>query len=187
MKIAFVSKNSHKVSEVQLLLKDHPIEIVRLPFPVDELQTQDDRKLVKDKLIKAFKHCGIPVIVEHTSLHINHLNGFPSGLTEIFWEKLQHDKFASIIGGLPDNTLQAKTIIGYCDGKSVFFFEGQISGTVPNSPRGPKEFQWDSVFIPDGYDQTFAEMGTEEKNKISMRKIAYEKFTNHLIQSGRTN
>jgi XTP/dITP diphosphohydrolase len=187
MKIAFVSNNLHKVEELKILLKDGPIDVVQVSEKIEELQTQDDEKLVKDKLLKAFAITGKPVFVEHTGLHINYLNGFPGGLTEIFWEKLKHEKFAELVGNLPDNTLTAKTSIGYCDGKCIYFFSGEISGTVPKSPRGPLEFQWDSVFIPDGSDKTFAEMGTVEKNKISMRKIAYDKFLQFLITDGRAD
>ena len=180
MKIAFVSKNPHKVEEVKILLKKSIIEVTQLSISIEELQTQDDERLIKDKLLKAFAHSGRPVFVEHTGLHINYLNGFPGGLTEIFWEKLQHDKFAELVGNFPDNSLVAKTSIGFCDGKCMHFFTGEINGSVPKEVRGDRKFQWDSVFIPHGFTQTFAEMGTEEKNKISMRKIAYDKFTEFL-------
>lgn len=176
MKIAFVSKNKYKVEEVEILLKDSIIEVVCVPRTIDELQTQDHQQLVQDKLLKAFKVCGRPVFVEHTSLHINYLNGFPGGLTETFWETLKHDRFAALVGSFSDPSIIAKTTIGYCDGKSVHFFSGEITGKASKIPKGPREFQWDSVFIPDGFSQTFAEMGVDEKNKISMRKIAYEKF-----------
>ena len=101
-------------------------------------------------------------------------------MTEIFWEKLQHDRFAEVVGGFSNPKLRAKTTVGYCDGKNVHFFEGEISGHVPTAPRGPLDFQWDAVFIPHGFSLTFAEMGMDEKNKISMRRIAYDKFLNFL-------
>ena len=187
MKIAFVSNNPYKVAEVKVLLRDSSIEVIQLAIKIEELQTQDDQKLVKDKLLKAFTICGRPVFVEHTSLQIEYLNGFPGGLTEIFWEKLKHEKFAQLIGNSANNALIAKTTIAYCDGKCIHNFTGEIKGTVPNVPRGPLEFQWDSVFIPDGYELTFAEMGMVEKNKISMRKMAYDKFIQFLNDDGRAD
>jgi XTP/dITP diphosphohydrolase len=187
IKIIFVSKNPHKVAEINELLKDTPIQAEQLDINIEELQTEDDKKLVSDKLLQAFKKCGRPVFVEHTSLHINYLNGFPGGLTQIFWDKLQADKFVEMVGNFKDKSLTAQTIIGYCDGKKMYFFDGQISGTVPLEPAGPREFQWDCVFVPDGYVETFAKLGMDIKNQISMRKIAYDKFINFLNDEPRSN
>jgi len=63
-------------------------------------------------------------------------------------------------------------------------FEGEVSGRIAEAPRGPRGFQWDCVFIPDGFSQTFAEMG-EKKNDISMRRIAMDHFAKFLIGRGR--
>ena len=107
------------------------------------------------------------------------MNGFPGGLTQIFWDKLQADKFSEIVSKMSDQTVEAKTVIGYCTGKKIYKFEGVIKGKISDLPKGSKDFQWDCVFIPDGYSQTFAEMG-DRKNSISMRKIAFDKFADFL-------
>jgi XTP/dITP diphosphohydrolase len=178
--LVFITRNEYKIAEVKMLLKDSGLQLVHHSDAIEELQTEDDDKLVRDKLLKAFRMCGRPVLVEHTSLHIRYLNNFPGGLTQIFWEKLGADRLSEVVGNLPDTTVIAKTIIGYCDGKNLHYFDGEISGKVPSEPAGPRGFQWDCVFIPYGYTQTFAEMGTEKKNEISMRKIAYQKFIKYL-------
>ena len=59
-------------------------------------------------------------------------------------------------------------------------FEGKINGCITNHPKGDRTFQWDCIFIPDGKNMTFAEMGTLEKNKISMRKQALTEFAKYL-------
>lgn len=179
MKIRFVSGNEFKIKEVQSILIEDGIEIIPISLKIEELQTEDVHKLVRDKVLKAFDQIGKPVFVEHTGLYIKSLNEFPAGLTQIFWDKLKADKFAEFIGNLKDTSLTAKTIIGYCDGKKIKFFEGSIGGRVPNKPVGNRDFQWDCVFIPDGYSVTFAEMG-EEKNKISMRRKAIDAFRDYL-------
>ena len=69
--------------------------------------------------------------------------------------------------------------IAYCNGKHIKTFDGDISGQIVFPPRGNRDFQWDCVFQPDGYEQTFAEMG-DKKNAISMRKIAVEKLKKYL-------
>jgi XTP/dITP diphosphohydrolase len=182
MKIRFVSKNENKIKEVQSILKDVGVDIVAVNRSIDEIQTEDVNHLVKDKLLKAFKIVGRPVFVEHTGLYIESLNGFPGGLTQIFWDKLQADKFTILFGNGTNCNLIAKTIIGYCDSRNIFFFEGDIAGKITSEPRGNRDFQWDCIFMPDGENETFAEM-CERKNELSMRKIAFDKFKDFLIKS----
>lgn len=177
MKIRFVTNNDNKLKEVQELLSEDIIIPAKLK--IEEIQTDNVEKLVKDKLLKAFKKVGRPVFVEHTGLYIESLNGFPGGLTQEFWDKLKEDRFANLLGSLENTKATAKTTIGYCDGKKIHFFDGEVSGKIPPAPRGNTEFQWDCVFIPNGFEHTFAELG-EKKNEISMRKIAFDKFNTFL-------
>lgn len=180
MEIRFVSGNPFKIKETQEIMKGSGIDIIPFDEKIEELQTLDVKNLVKDKLMKAFGIIGRPLFVEHTGLYIKYLNDFPAGLTQIFWDSLKADKFAELVGNLPDTTTLAKTTIGYCDGKQVHFFEGEVSGSIVNTPRGDRSFQWDCVFLPEGKINTFAEMGSA-KNDISMRKKALEELRNYLI------
>lgn len=179
MKIRFISSNLHKIAEVQRILAPVGVDIIAVPQKIQELQTQDVQALVKDKLIKAFGSIGRPLFVEHTGLYLSGLNGLPAGLTQIFWDQLNADRFANLVAGLGNANVTAKTVIGYCDGHKVHLFEGSIEGTVPTTPAGSTDFQWDCVFIPNGFNQTFAEMGST-KDDISMRRIALDKFADHL-------
>ncbi len=177
MQIRFVTNNPYKLKEVESMID--AAEIVVAKLKIDEIQTDDVVNLVKDKLIKAFRKIGRPVFVEHTGLYLESLNSFPGGLTQIFWDKLEAEKFSKLLGTLETTNAIAKTIIGYCDGKKIHFFEGEITGKISPEPRGDRDFQWDCVFIPDGQEMTFAELG-DRKNDISMRKIAFEKFNEYL-------
>lgn len=181
MEIRFVSGNKFKIEETFKILEADNIKIIPFDIKIEELQTLDVNNLVKDKLLKAFKIIGKPLFVEHTGLYINYLNNFPGGLTQIFWDKLLKDKFSEIIGNLPDTKTIAKTVIGYCDGKQVLFFEGSVEGEISDKPIGDDTFQWDCVFIPNGESQTFAEMG-DRKNEISMRKKALIQLKNYLTK-----
>jgi len=177
MQIRFVTNNDHKLKEVQSLLNE--VTVIPAKLKIEEIQTDNVEKLVKDKLLKAFRKVGRPVFVEHTGLYIDSLNGFPGGLTQEFWDKLEADRFSKLLGSLEDTMATAVTTIGYCDGKKIHFFDGKVDGKIPPAPRGNTEFQWDCVFIPNGFEQTFAELG-EKKNEISMRKIAFDKFNTFL-------
>jgi len=182
LKIRFMSGNKHKIKEVQRILGPVDVDIVPISRKIEELQTQDVDALVRDKLIKAFHEIGRPLFVEHTGLYLRGLNDLPAGLTQIFWDRLEARRFADLVAALGDDKVIAKTVLGYCDGRQMHLFEGAIEGTVPRTPAGPEDFQWDCVFIPDGYTKTFAEMGAD-KDDIFMRRIALNKFAAHLKTS----
>jgi XTP/dITP diphosphohydrolase len=178
MDVYIVSKNPYKQNELRKYLNElNEISIKEYQKEINEIQTFDVDLLVKDKLIKAFEIVKSPVIVEHTCLYLEALNDFPGGLTQPFWDKLKKDQFCQFFGGTP---ITARTVIGFCDGKKMYYFNGKIQGLVANEPKGDDSFQWDCVFIPEGHTQTFAELG-EEKLKISMRKIAFENFKEFLV------
>ena len=77
---------------------------------------------------------------------------------------------------LGNNGAEAKTIIGLakCSGR-IYYFEGSIKGTIV-SPVGKSVFGWDPIFQPEGFSKSFAEMTRDEKNQISMRRIALNKL-----------
>lgn len=179
MKLRFISGNPHKIKEVTSILSPHNIDVIPIKIKVIELQTTNLQELVREKVLEAFDKIGRPLFVEHTSIFLDILNGFPGGLGQIFWDTLEADRFTGLFGKAGMNNIEARTIIGYCDGRLLHFFEGSIKGTVAEKPRGPRDFQWDCIFIPEGYDETFAEMG-EKKNTISMRKLALDKFAVYL-------
>jgi len=177
--IRFLSGNKFKIQEAQLILEKQGINIIAFNEKIEELQTTDTKKLVKDKALKAFKKIGKPIFVEHTGLYLEYINSLPGGLTQIFWDSLESDKFSELFGKSSNPKAIAKTIIGYCDGKKFHYFEGEIAGKISDVPKGDKSFQWDCVFIPDGFDETFAELG-DKKNDISMRRKALDKFAEYL-------
>jgi XTP/dITP diphosphohydrolase len=176
MDVRFLSRNPHKASEAKEILSVVGINVIAITVEIEELQTTDVRRLVRDKTIKAFNEVGRPLFVEHTGLELSYLNGLPGGLTQIFWDSLEADKFAHLFGKTEDTSVTARTLIGYCDGRTLHFFEGKIEGKIAEEPRGDRAFQWDCVFIPKGYSETFAEMG-KKKNEISMRRKALDEFS----------
>ena len=179
MRIRFVSSDACKIREVRTILESDDIVVVPVSIKIEEIQTENVQSLVHQKVLKAFQRIGRPVFVEHTVLELKGLNGLPGGLTQIFWDRLQADTFAALVNGLSSRVVTARTVIGYCDGQSICFFEGEVTGTVPEEPAGDREFQWDCVFVPDGYEQTFAELGAK-KNQISMRRRALDEFATFL-------
>ena len=179
MKIRFLSANQHKLNEARQILTPVGVDVIAVKRRIEELQTEDVDRLVRDKLAQAFAIIGKPLFVEHTGLYLAGMNGLPAGLTQIFWDKLEADKFATLVQGTGNVSVTAKTVLGYCDGRKIHIFSGEIEGTVPAIPAGPRDFQWDCVFVPKGHKITFAEMG-DDKNKISMRRKALDAFSEFL-------
>jgi XTP/dITP diphosphohydrolase len=170
--LRFLTKNDHKFEEFRQLFVGTAYTIAKVLSPIEEIQTEDMETLVADKVIKAFDKIRRPVFVDHTGLQLESLDGFPGGLTEIFWERLKNERLAQLFGNSP---VTAVTLIGYCDGKSIRTFRGEVKGMIAPAPRGPAGFQWDPVFIPEGHSETFAELG-RKKNDISMRRLAINRF-----------
>ena len=177
--LRFLSRNRFKIKEVEDIMSKIDINIIPVHYEINEIQSIDVSDLVREKCIEAFQKTSRPIFVEHTSLEIASLNGFPGGLTQVFWDTLKEERVAEIFGKIPDNSVKASTRIAYCDGKKIHQFEGEILGNISPEPRGNTDFQWDCIFIPKGEKQTFAEMG-KRKNEISMRRKALEKFSKFL-------
>ncbi len=178
--VIFLSRNEHKISEATTILKKFDIQVVPSNAIINEIQTNIIEDLVREKTLKAFQILKNKVFVEHTLLEIDFLNGLPGVHTQLFWDTLKKDKLIEISNKFDNKTIKAITHIGYCDGKKIHYFKGEINGTLPHRYSGNDEFQWDCVFIPKGYKKTFGEMESNLKNSISMRFKALKKFANHF-------
>lgn len=178
MQLFFVSRNSFKQMEARLILSPLGIDVEADHTEINELQTVDTDLLVRDKAARAFKKLGRPLFVEHTGLYLDLLNGFPGGLTQIFWDSLKKERFSKLFAH-DTHAATARTTIGHVDGRRVHLFHGEIVGRIVNPPRIDHGFQWDCVFVPEGYKQSFSEMG-DAKNDISMRRRALEALKKHL-------
>jgi inosine triphosphate pyrophosphatase len=173
MKLYFVTGNREKFREVKDILKDFDVEQLDLDLP--ELQGEPEN-IVKEKAKLASQKTKKTVFVEDTSLCFNALNGLPGPYVKDFIKKIGVKGLYELASKYDDKTAVAIVGIGYCEpGKEPLVFQGKIKGKIV-SPRGDTRFQWDQIFMPEGFDITFSEMSMEEKNKISHRKKAFENF-----------
>jgi len=180
MALYFITGNKNKFSEVKAILG----EVEHLEMDLPELQGIDAHEIIRAKLLEALHHHEGEFLIEDTSLYFDCLNGLPGPLIKWFLERLGNAGLAKLTDISGDNRAEAKTIVGYAKSHDeLFFFEGSIKGKIV-APRGETTFGWDPIFLPDGYDKTFAEMSREEKNGISMRRIALEKLREFLKTSG---
>lgn len=176
MALYFLTGNQGKLAEAKAIVP----EIEGLDIDLPEIQEIDAHKIIEAKLKAAFVHQSGEFIVEDTSLYFDGLKGLPGPLIKWFLETVGVEGLYKIAQAFGIQKASAKTIIGYAkDPQNIQYFEGTIDGIVV-APRGDQGFGFDPIFLPDGYDQTFAEMGVEEKNKISMRRVAFIKLKEHL-------
>jgi inosine triphosphate pyrophosphatase len=138
-----------------------------------ELQGESE-DIVKEKSKLAADKTKKTVFVEDTSLCFSSLNGLPGPYVKDFIKKIGIKGLSELANKYEDNTAIALVSIGYCEpGKEPMVFQGKVKGKIV-SPRGDTRFQWDQIFMPEGFGITFSEMTMEEKNKISHRKKAFE-------------
>lgn len=166
--ITFITGSEGKLREAQSILGD----VVSIDIDLPEIQEINPQKVIEAKLNEALRHNKGEFIVEDTSLYFNDLNGLPGPLIKWFLKTIGNEGLYDIAKNLKSQGAVAKTVIGYSDlDGNISFFEGAIKGII-TEPRGDKGFGFDPIFKPDGQDKTFAEMSPEEKNELSMRKLA---------------
>jgi len=178
-KFYFITGNKNKFEEVQAILND----IEQLDIDLPEIQDIDAKEIIKSKLLEALQHTKGEFIIEDTSLYLHCLNGLPGPLIKWFLKTVGNKGLFKIAQGFGEYAAEAKTIVGYAKShEEIYFFEGSIKGMIV-SPKGNTHFGWDPIFQPEGYSQTFAEMSKEEKNKISMRRIALDHLKDFMAKN----
>ena len=177
MDIYLITGNKNKLREAEQILK---VKLKNVDLDLDEIQELDSDKIVEHKVKQAWTLIKKPLFVWDQSLYIHCLNDFPGPLIKWFWTKVTLEKICQIANFFDDHKIYTKTTLTYYDGKNMRHFYGVVHGTIPTQQRGTNGFAWDPIFIPEGYDKTFAEMTAEEKNAISMHKIALEKLRDYL-------
>jgi inosine triphosphate pyrophosphatase len=177
-RILFVTGSSGKVAEAQAILTNWKVE--QVDFDLPEIQSIEPAEIVEEKVKLAAGKIKGPFFVEDTSVHFACLGGLPGPFIRSFLRALGRDGLASIAQKLGNLSAEAKSTVGYYDGDGLtFIFQGSVKGKIAQ-PRGGGGFGWDAIFVPEGHERTFAEMGAIEKNRISHRRIALDKLRSFL-------
>lgn len=177
MNLLFVTGNENKLKEASDIL-GFSVEGVSIELP--EIQDIEVDKIIESKVRSAYEKIKKPIIVEDTGLYFEYMNGFPGALIKWMIKSIGDKGISNLLNLFENKKAYAKTSIGYFNGNEFKLFNGTIRGKISEIPKGKNGFGWDTIFIPDGFEKTFAEMTNEEKNKLSMRKIAFEKLKKFL-------
>ncbi|GFW70354.1 inosine triphosphate pyrophosphatase [Trichonephila clavipes] len=170
--IHFVSGNPNKICEADSIMKEHKIKVKYMKIDLPEYQGVPNF-IAEAKCKHAASVIKTPVIIEDTGLFFNALGGLPGPYIKWFLEKIGPEGLYKLLAGFEDKSASAICTMAFTEGaqKEVRLFHGVTKGTIV-PPRGDQGFGWDSCFLPEGYDKTYAELSCDEKNRISHRQKA---------------
>ena len=188
IRLCFATNNKHKLEEVKDILGNE-FQILSLEEIgcLDELpETQDT--LEGNSLQKAdfvFTNYHVPCFADDTGLEVKALQGAP-GVYSARYSGEQRNSDDNInlllknLTGKSDRTAQFRTVITLMGLGETQSFEGVVKGEILTVKKGSEGFGYDSVFQPNGFNRTFAEMTLQEKNNLSHRAKAVDKLAKHL-------
>jgi XTP/dITP diphosphohydrolase len=181
-KIIAATRNQHKVEEYRELLAGQDLEIVSLNDYPDYEEPEENGRTFEDnaniKALAAAKYCDTLAFADDSGLEVEALDNAP-GIYSSRYAENDPARIARILKELEDKENRRARfvcVISIAFNKEIVgSFRGEVYGRIIDAPRGENGFGYDPVFVPDGFDKTFAELSSEDKNKISHRANAVEK------------
>ena len=192
MPLVFASNNPNKIKEIQLLLPN-TLQILSLEDIGCLEEIPETAPTIEGNAIQKANYVtekyGYPCFADDTGLEVETLNNEPGVYSARYAgeQKNAEDNMAKLLDNLSDKAnrkAQFKTVICLNLNGNQHLFEGIIKGEIIPKKRGSAGFGYDPIFVPTGYDKTFAEMPIGEKSKISHRGLAVEKLVAFLKQKG---
>lgn len=189
MKICFATSNENKLKEIKEILPPD-FELIGLTELglMDDIpetgETLEENSLQKAKFV--FDRFEIPVFADDTGLEVSFLDQKPGVYSARYAgpQRNAEDNMNLLLNNLneaKDRSACFKTVITHIDAeRNSKQFIGQVNGVITKNKRGQGGFGYDPIFEPTGFDQTFAEMNSDQKNEISHRARAFHKLVNYL-------
>jgi XTP/dITP diphosphohydrolase len=184
----FATNNLHKLQEVRNIFGDD-VDVLSLQdigcfVDIPETgSTLEENALIKARYVK--QHYGYDCFADDTGLEVEALGNAP-GVFSARYAGEGHNaernmaKLLAELDGVANRKARFRTVIAFLRDGEEFLFEGRVDGAITTKRHGVAGFGYDPVFVPRGYSSTFSEMGETEKNKISHRALAVEKFNDFL-------
>lgn len=190
LKLVIATGNAGKVKEIQEKLKEYPLTIESLQdYPQMSEIKEDGKTFSENSILKATavsNYTNLPALADDSGLEIDYLGGKP-GLYSSRWGKNDRERVERVLKeleGVNEEQRKARFVCAMSlviPGNKVFTTQGICSGKIAFLPRGNGGFGYDPIFIPDGYELTFSQMGKNLKNKISHRAIALDRMIPQII------
>lgn len=174
----FKSALSHLLPDLQILMTS---DLVGFPEVEENGTSFEENASIKARHASAY--ADMPAFADDSGLEVMALNGAPGIYSARYAGEKASDgekmaKLLSELEGKSDRRARFVCVIALASGGEIYkVFRGEVNGVIADKPRGDQGFGYDPIFIPDGYDKTFGELGSEIKEKISHRAVALEKMT----------
>jgi XTP/dITP diphosphohydrolase len=190
MKLLFATSNKNKLAEIHKMLPSEiellSLEDINLKTDIPETSSTIEGN-AKQKSNYIIEHFGIDCFADDTGLEVDALNGKPGVYSARYAgeEKSDYNNRQLLLKNLKGvliRTARFKTVISLEFKGRNYLFEGIVEGTISEEERGEKGFGYDSIFIPNEYNLTFAELDLDIKNKISHRGRAFRKMIDFLSE-----
>lgn len=184
MKLVFATHNKNKLKEVNSLMPGS-IQLLSLgDISVNDdipetASTLEDNAMLKAQYI--FDRFGLACFADDSGLEVAALDNEPGVYSARYAGAQKNDednihKLLHNMQGVENRKARFRTVIALIINGEKQLFSGEIKGTITHGKQGTNGFGYDPIFIPDGYDQSFAQMTAAEKNAISHRAIATQKL-----------
>jgi XTP/dITP diphosphohydrolase len=188
MKLIFATHNKHKVEEIQKMLPNHINILTLKDIGCDEDIPETASSLEGNASLKAnfiLENYQVNCFADDTGLEIEALNGEPGVFSARYAGEKKNSKdnmklVLKKMQGVVNRKARFRTVISLQINGEKHQFEGVVNGVIREFENGSEGFGYDPIFQPDGYELTFAEMSIEEKNAISHRGRAIQKFVEFL-------
>lgn len=187
--LLFVSHNEHKVAEIRKLLPVHftllGLRDIQWTDEIPEpFHTYADN--AKAKVYNVFERTGLPCFADDSGLEIDALDGRPGVFSARYSgpkanSQLNIKKVLDELGQNEYRGARFHAVIAFIQLEEIKIFTGTVEGTITKTPSGVGGFGYDPIFIPVGFDRTFAELPEDLKNRISHRAVAMGKFVEYLV------
>jgi len=199
MDIVLATRNKKKVEEIRRITAGLPINVLSLDDFPHCPETVEDRDTFEGNAVKKALEvatcAGKPALADDSGLEVDALGGAPGVYSARYAPDAESGndpknylKLLKDLINIPAQERGARfvccLVLAYPDGRTQTFF-GYAEGNIGREARGKKGFGYDPVFVPEGFDRTFAEMTAEEKDAISHRGLAYRMLAEHLQKEGR--
>ncbi|MEW5798194.1 MAG: RdgB/HAM1 family non-canonical purine NTP pyrophosphatase [Bacteroidota bacterium] len=190
-KLLLATNNKHKVEEISHLLADLQWDILSLREVPNAPVTDEDQPTIEGNALKkareAFRSTGILSLADDTGLECYFLELNPGVVSARYaGEKASYadnnKKLLRALKGVPPRHRNARfrTVVAIVGKNIEKIFEGRVEGRILEVPRGTNGFGYDPLFVPRGYDRSYAEMTINEKNNLSHRAEALRKAKEFL-------
>lgn len=190
IRLVLATNNPHKVKEIRKILPEC-FELIDLKEAGVTEELPETSATIEgnaiQKALKVWELTGLQCIADDSGLEVEVLGGKP-GVDSAHYAGLPRNDSRNIIflldqmEGIQNRRACFRTVLAFVRDGKVYTFEGKVQGLITNGLRGKGGFGYDPVFIPDGYDRTFAELPVEVKNSISHRANALKSFHDFIRQ-----